>query len=101
MIVIRVVLKVKPEHLQDFRKLAAVEGAAGRVREGCAEYAFFEDVGDSGRVLLYEEWESDAAFDAYKASPEFADNGKRIFPLLEGKPSSAYYRADKFGPAPA
>lgn len=98
MIVVRVAFQVEEGSLSSFREHAKQEGVAARAQPGCAEYSFFEDVAQPGRVLLYEEWESQAAFDAYKASSAFADNAKVLFPLIVGKPSSAYYQAERVGP---
>lgn len=98
MLVIRVLMNVKPSAVDEFRAFAAEEGLAGQELAGCLHYAFYERVGTENGFLLYEEWESAQALDAYKASPAFSRNAERIFPLLEGKPESAYYASEQVGP---
>ncbi|MCA9607335.1 MAG: antibiotic biosynthesis monooxygenase [Myxococcales bacterium] len=93
MIVIRVLLEVKLDQLDAFRAHAADEGRRARALAGCEQYAFFEETGQPGRFLLYEEWASPEAFSAYKSSPELEANGKVIFPMLAVKPNSAYWDA--------
>ncbi len=96
MIVIRVWLDVAPEHLVAFREHAVAEGVASRTLDGCEAYGFHEGLGTPGRVLLYEEWTDFAAFERYKASAAFADNAKKLMPMLAGKPDSAYYDGRRF-----
>lgn len=62
--------------------------------EGCVAYAFLEDVGDANSVMLYEEWASRDAFDAYKASPAFVAAGAKLRPMLAEPPKSAYYESE-------
>jgi len=64
---------------------------------GCEWFSLYEaSVGDRD-FLLYEEWESKEAFYAYRNSDYFAENGKSLFAMLDGPPSSAYFAAEKEG----
>jgi quinol monooxygenase YgiN len=49
-------------------------------------------------MLLYEEWTSREAADAYLTSDYFAAGGQILFPLLDGSPDSAYYDSTRVGP---
>ena len=56
-----------------------VVAAANRVAEitrtekGCISYEFFADINRRGRILLFEEWESEEAVDAHLSSPHLAE----------------------------
>ena len=97
MIIIRVLLVVSPASLEAFREHAADEGKSASALPGCVHYRFFEAVGEPGTVLLYEEWETLEAFEAYKASSAFKANAEKLFPMLAGKPDSAYFDGQPFG----
>jgi len=99
MIVIRVALTVKPGHDKAF--VAAMDLDAKRTREldGCARFALYKDTAAPHAYLLYEEWESMKAFDAYRTSKRFQDAGRMLFPMMAGKPDSAYYEAQQVGPS--
>jgi quinol monooxygenase YgiN len=62
---------------------------AGRV-----DFAFCEDIGDPDPILLYEEWSTSEAFDAYRGSPMFAASGARVMPMLAEAPKSSYYESE-------
>ena len=49
-------------------------------------------------MLLYEEWKTREAAEAYLGSDYFRDAGAILFPLMEGRPDSAYYEAERVGP---
>jgi len=94
MFVARIAMKVQARHRGAFREYVLSEVRVARELDGCVEYAFCEDLSDPARVLLYEEWATRDAFDAYRASALFATAGARLRPLLEGAPNSAYYESD-------
>lgn len=94
MFVARVTLKVQNDKMESFRRFAKAEGLDARRLSGCVEYAFCEDIAEPARVLLYEEWESRAAFEAYRSSPAFTASGATLMPLLAEPPKSSYYESD-------
>lgn len=63
----------------DGSNLDTVIAAANRVAEitrtekGCISYEFFADINRSGRILLFEEWESEETIDAHLATPHLAE----------------------------
>lgn len=58
---------------------ATVVAAANRVaeitrtEEGCISYEFFADINRPGRMLLFEEWESEQTVNAHLASLHLAE----------------------------
>jgi quinol monooxygenase YgiN len=96
MIIIRVTMSVQAENREKFLELLNQEAKEVRHLEGCVRFNIFEDVSSEKALLLYEEWESLAAFDAYRTSEAFKETGQQLFPLMDGKPDSAYYSAEVF-----
>ena len=94
MIVIRVLFKIQASASQTFASLIQEDLSTTRQMPGCRHFGLFADPSEPHTYLLYEEWESLADFEAYKQSEAFQANSAKIFPLMDGKPSSAYFQAE-------
>ena len=93
MMVIRVVVKVKPDQEEAFQNYIQEEALAVRKMAGCDRYAFYADTTEPQTYLLYEEWASAEAFDAYKQSPALKKSFEVLGPMMAGPPDSAYFAA--------
>ncbi len=96
MIVIRVNTNVKPEKRSEFVAAVQQETAPSKEFVGCVSYVWSENVLKPNQFSLYEEWETQDAFHAYKNSEHFQQIGKAVFPLLVEHPESSYYEAAIF-----
>lgn len=94
MIVIRVAIHFNPAERKQMLDYMQKHIEASRSRLGCLNFGLYEDALHENNFLLYEEWETQAAFDAYKESEEFKQSGEVLFPLMIGTPDSAYYTAN-------
>lgn len=94
MMVIRVKVQVKPENRAKFIQTMQESIHVSMEFDGCLHFNLYEDIADENTLLLYEEWETQGHFDAYKSSKHFRESGKVLFPLMNGKPDSAYYQAE-------
>ena len=64
--------------------LLQANAAASRDEPGCREFSVFQDVGDPRRVLLYEEYADEVAFQAHRHTPHFRDLIEgQVVPLLD------------------
>ena len=95
MVVIRVLLTVKQEHASAFFEYMQRESTEVRKIEGCNRYQVY-GVPHTGDFLLYEEWASKEAFDAYRALPIIQKTREVIGPMLAAPPESAYYETRVF-----
>ena len=93
MMVIRVGLKIQPEHKQTFLDHVKETTAISRKFDGCQRFAVYKDVLEDNCYLLYEEWDSLENFDAYRNSEHFKHSGEILFPLFDGEPDSSYFKA--------
>jgi quinol monooxygenase YgiN len=96
MVIIRVAMNVRAENREKFLGLLEQEAKEVRQLEGCLKFNIFEDISSENALLLYEEWQTLEAFDAYRTSQAFKETGQYLFPLIDGKPDSAYYSAEVF-----
>jgi quinol monooxygenase YgiN len=65
-------VRLPPENLAKARPAMAAMVAASRAEDGCAEYAYGEDVLDPGLIHVKEVWRDQAALDRHFASPHIA-----------------------------
>ncbi len=96
---VRVAVRVKPEGRDRF--LARLKREEVEVPErfaGCERFAVYTDPSEPDSLLLYEEWSNRDAAEAYMSSDYFRAAADVLFPLMDGKPDSAYYLAERVGP---
>jgi quinol monooxygenase YgiN len=99
MFTIRVAVRVRPEGRARFlTQLKREEQEVPERFDGCERFAVYSDPSDPNSLLLYEEWASREAADAYLTSDYFRAAGTVLYPLMDGSPDSAYYEADRVGP---
>ncbi len=99
MFCVRVAVRVKPDGRERFvAQLKTEEREVPERFAGCERFAVFSDPADPHSVLLYEEWKTREAAEAYLRSDYFRDAGAILYPLMEGRPDSAYYVAERVGP---
>lgn len=94
MLVIRVIVNIKPEEKANFINIMQHDIAISQQFEGCQNFAVYEQINDSNRFILYEEWQNQQYFDSYKASEHFKKTGALLFPMMQGEPDTAYYTAN-------
>ncbi len=96
---VRVAVRVKPEGRDRFvAQLKREEREVPERFEGCERFAVFSDPTDPDNLLLYEEWTTREAADAYLRSEYFREAGEVLYPLMDGPADSAYYEAERVGP---
>jgi len=99
MFTVRVAARVRPEGRKAFvAQLKKEEHEVPESFTGCERFSVYSDPAEPTNVLLYEEWQSRDAFDAYRTSDYFEASGAILFPLIDGAPDSAYFEAERVGP---
>ena len=95
-VTIRVLVNLKANQKEAFVEILEAESCEVRKRNGCRLFQVFEDVATPNRLLLYEEWQDKASFDAYRHSAEFQTMGKELFPMMVSSPESVYVAGEAF-----
>jgi quinol monooxygenase YgiN len=91
--VLSVRLKVKPEHLDRFMPLLLENARAARVTEpGCRGFDVLVDPKDKTQLMLYEVYDSEAAFEAHQRTAHFKKYFAEGVPLLESRERSFWRR---------
>ena len=73
MIVVAGTVEVPLEHQSAFAEAAQRVSETTRSEPGCISYAFWADVVEPGRFLVFEEWESEPDLDAHMSAEHFLD----------------------------
>ena len=65
-----------------------------RDMDGCCHYAIFRKPSNDG-VAIIQQWETMAAFDAYRSSESFSKLGQGLRPLLVAAPMTVIAEVDR------
>jgi quinol monooxygenase YgiN len=65
-------VRVPPENLDGLRPHMRAMMTATRAEDGCAAYAYAEDVAEPGLIHVFEIWRDQAALDAHFATAHMA-----------------------------
>jgi quinol monooxygenase YgiN len=84
--VLAVGLVVKPDQVDRFMSLLLENGKAARETEpGCRQFDVLVDPKDRTRVMLYEVYEDEAAFQTHQQTPHFKRYIAEAIPLLQSR----------------
>jgi (4S)-4-hydroxy-5-phosphonooxypentane-2,3-dione isomerase len=73
MFVLVVLLRVRPEKDEQFVAAIEANAAASRTEPGCRRFDVVRDNGDPHHYVLYEIYDDEAAFQAHRTTPHFAE----------------------------
>jgi quinol monooxygenase YgiN len=93
MFVLSVDLRIKPENVESFIARAIENAAASRKEPGCRQFDVLVDPKDRTRVMLYEVYQDDKAFDAHQQTPHFKRYLAEAVPLLASRERHVWKRA--------
>ena len=83
MIVNTVVSTPKPEFKQTFIEHMKELAVLVQAEDGCITYELFEDPNHRSRLLLFEEWESQAALEKHLAQPHMTKHHELALPWFD------------------
>jgi quinol monooxygenase YgiN len=84
--VLAVGLVVKSDQVDRFMSMLLENGKAARETEpGCRQFDVLVDPKDRTRVMLYEVYEDEAAFQAHQQTPHFKRYIAEAIPLLQSR----------------
>jgi autoinducer 2-degrading protein len=85
MFVLSVDLRIKPENVESFTAKAIENAAASRKEPGCRQFDVLVDPKDSTKILLYEVYADEKAFDAHQQTAHFKRYVTDAVPLLASR----------------
>jgi len=94
MFVLQVNIRIKPESVDDFMQRALENGKAARTTEpGCKQFDILVDPNDRTKVMLYEIYTDEKAFEAHQQTPHFKKYVAEAVPLLASRERQVWKRA--------
>jgi quinol monooxygenase YgiN len=92
--VLQVDIRIKPENVDAFMKKLAENAAHARKEPGCRGFDVSVDPDDRTRVMLYEVYADDKAFDAHQQTPHFKKYLAEAVPLLASRERHVWKRVE-------
>jgi autoinducer 2-degrading protein len=92
--VLAVSIRIKPDQVDNFMKRALENGKAARTTEpGCKQFDILVDPNDKTKVMLYEVYTDEKAFEAHQQTPHFKKYLAEAVPLLASRERMVWKRA--------
>ena len=86
-------VEIKPEAIDRFMPLALENARATRETEpGCRQFDVLVDPGDPTKIVYYEIYDSEAAFQAHQQTPHFKKYVDTALQYLESRRRTTYKR---------
>jgi quinol monooxygenase YgiN len=93
MFVLLVNIRIKPEHVERWMPLALENAREARKEPGCRHFDVLVDPADRSKVLLYEIYDDEKAFEAHQQTPHFKKYLTEAVPLLASRERHVWKRA--------
>lgn len=93
MFVLQVNIRIKPENVDVWMKKALENATAARKEPGCRQFEVLVDPSDRTKVMLFEVYTDEAAFDAHQQTPHFKKYLAEAVPLLAARERQVWQRA--------
>ena len=92
MFVLAVQIRVKPESVDAFMGKLAENAKNARKEPGCKQFDVLVDPKDKTKVMLYEVYNDESAFEAHQQTPHFKKYLAEAIPLLASRERSVWKR---------
>jgi quinol monooxygenase YgiN len=85
-------IRIKPESVESFMKKLGENAAAARKEPGCRQFDVLVDPKDRAKVMLYEVYDDEKAFEAHQQTPHFKKYVAEAVQLLASRERSVWRR---------
>ena len=93
MLVLAVNIRIKPENVEKWIPLAVENARQSRKEPGCRQFEVLVDPQDRTKVLLFEIYDDQRAFDAHQQTAHFKQYLAEAVPLLASRERQFYEKA--------
>lgn len=90
--VLQVSIKIKPENVDAFMKKLDDNARAARTEPGCKQFEVLVDPQDRTKIMLYEVYRDEAAFETHQQTPHFKKYVAEAVPLLADRVRNVWKR---------
>jgi quinol monooxygenase YgiN len=91
--VLVVSIRIKPENLERWMPMALENARAARQEPGCRQFEVLVDPKDKAKVMLYEVYDDEKAFEAHQQTPHFKKYLAEAVPLLASRERQVFTKA--------
>ena len=91
--VLAVMIRIKPENVDRFMEQVIANARESRKEPGCRQFEVLVDKADRTKVVLFEIYDDDKAFETHQQTPHFKKYVAEAVPLLESRERHALQRA--------
>jgi quinol monooxygenase YgiN len=92
-LVLQVQIRIKPENVDAFMSKVIENGRAARSEPGCRQFEVLVDPDDKTKVMLFEVYDDQKAFEAHQAGAAFKKYLETAVPLLASRERQFWKRA--------
>ena len=92
--VLQVQIQIKPENVEKFMPKVLENAAAARKEPGCKTFDVLVDPNDRTKIMLYEVYADEKAFETHQATPHFKKYLAEAVPLLASRERRFWNRAN-------
>jgi len=92
-LVLQVNIRIKPENVDAFMSKVIENGRAARSEPGCRQFEVLVDPADKTKVMLFEVYDDQKAFEAHQAGAAFKKYLDTAVPLLASRERQFWSKA--------
>ena len=86
-------IKIKPENVERWMKMALENAREACKESGCRQFEVLVDPKDKTKVVLFEIYDDEKAFEAHQATPHFKKYLAEAVPLLASRERQVFTKA--------
>jgi (4S)-4-hydroxy-5-phosphonooxypentane-2,3-dione isomerase len=87
-------IRIKPENVEKFMQALLRNASEARKEPGCKQFDVLVDPKDKTKVMLYEIYNDEKAFEAHQQMPHFKKYLAEAVPLLASRERQIFTRAE-------
>jgi autoinducer 2-degrading protein len=91
--VLQVNIRIKPENVDAFMKHVIANATATRKEPGCRQFEVLVDPADKTKVMLFEVYDDEKAFEAHQQGAHFKDYLANAVPMLASRERQFWAKA--------
>ena len=92
-LVLQVTIRIKPENVNNFMDQVLENAKAARSERGCRQFEVLVDPEDKTKVMLFEVYDDQKAFEAHQAGDAFKKYLANAVPLLASRERQFWKKA--------
>jgi quinol monooxygenase YgiN len=86
-------IRIKPENVERWMSMALENARAARKEPGCRQFEVLVDPKDKAKVMLFEIYDDEKAFEAHQQTPHFKKYLAEAVPLLASRERQVFTKA--------